>query len=234
MLSPGTLPQPRSHGVIQLSVGDLRLLAPQALTQHLLTEIMKLQRSAKACGGIVGHLVIVPASASGSNGADLAVDPRAPAAETPMARTILRYAFTMPTLVLGSPPPELEALMERRRLAGVIAWTRCGRVSATWCSGPASSTRCLHAADAPARRVDEVLIVDPPQRTVTWLGLRAGEYEPVARSGLIELGPVELAEQLDWPWRQPRRTERVPRKAQRASAASGAPQPDSDVGGGTR
>jgi hypothetical protein len=34
-----------------------------------------------------------------------------------------------------------------------------------------------------------VLIVDPEKRTADWLA-RAGEgYEPVARSGLIELGP---------------------------------------------
>ena len=47
--------------------------------------------------------------------------------------------------------------------------------------------------------VDEVLLVDPAERTVTWLALHDGEYEPVQRSGLIELGPTELAEQLDWP-----------------------------------
>jgi hypothetical protein len=50
-----------------------------------------------------------------------------------------------------------------------------------------------------AHDVDEVLIVDPTERTVTWLGLRAGEYQPVAGSELINLGPVELADQLDWP-----------------------------------
>ncbi len=50
-----------------------------------------------------------------------------------------------------------------------------------------------------AHHVDEVVIVDPAQRTVTWLGLRGGEYGPVGRSGLIELGPAELAEQLNWP-----------------------------------
>ncbi|MDX6682995.1 MAG: hypothetical protein QOG94_3034, partial [Solirubrobacteraceae bacterium] len=36
-------------------------------------------------------------------------------------------------------------------------------------------------------------------RTVTWLALHDGEYRPVERSGLIELGPTELAERLDWP-----------------------------------
>ena len=46
---------------------------------------------------------------------------------------------------------------------------------------------------------NELLIVDPAEQTVTWLGLRASEYEPVGHSGLIELGPTELAAQLHWP-----------------------------------
>ena len=50
-----------------------------------------------------------------------------------------------------------------------------------------------------AHRVDEVLIVDPQDRSVAWLALTAGEYRPVPRSGLIELGPAELSERLDWP-----------------------------------
>jgi hypothetical protein len=48
-------------------------------------------------------------------------------------------------------------------------------------------------------RVDELLIVDPAERKVVWLALCDGEYALVERSGLIELGPAELAEQLDWP-----------------------------------
>ncbi|MEY2513637.1 MAG: hypothetical protein QOJ89_995, partial [bacterium] len=47
--------------------------------------------------------------------------------------------------------------------------------------------------------VDEVLLVDPAERTVTWLALHDGAYRPVERSRLIELGPTELAERLDWP-----------------------------------
>jgi Uma2 family endonuclease len=47
--------------------------------------------------------------------------------------------------------------------------------------------------------VDEVLMVDPTERTVTWLALGESEYRPVDRSGLIELGPTELAAQIDWP-----------------------------------
>ena len=50
-----------------------------------------------------------------------------------------------------------------------------------------------------AHKVDEILIVDPAEQTVTWLGLRDGEYQPMERSALIKLGPVELAGQLDWP-----------------------------------
>ena len=173
----------------------------------------------------------------------------------------------MSTLVLGSPPPELKALLERRRRAGV------DRLDEVWQGVrhmvPAPSFEHAHVAqqlavllDGPARaagliptmhefnigesehdfrvpdgglhrpgaagvwlptaalvvevlspgdetwlklpfyaahRVDEILIVDPTGRSVTWLGLRGGEYEPVARSGLIALADSELAEQLTWP-----------------------------------
>jgi Uma2 family endonuclease len=47
--------------------------------------------------------------------------------------------------------------------------------------------------------VDEVLIVDPTDRIVTWLELRDGEHRPVPQSGLVELGSKELAERIDWP-----------------------------------
>lgn len=47
--------------------------------------------------------------------------------------------------------------------------------------------------------VDEVLILDPAERTVAWLALREGQYQPVSRSGLVELGAAELADRLDWP-----------------------------------
>ena len=49
-------------------------------------------------------------------------------------------------------------------------------------------------------RVDELLIVDPQERKVAWLRLEGdGRYEPVERSGLIELSAAELAARLDWP-----------------------------------
>ncbi len=50
-----------------------------------------------------------------------------------------------------------------------------------------------------AHSVDEVLIVDPSDRTIHWLALSGGEYREVQRSDLIELGPGELAERIDWP-----------------------------------
>jgi Uma2 family endonuclease len=50
-----------------------------------------------------------------------------------------------------------------------------------------------------AHEVDEVLIVDPGERSVSWLGLASGEYRPIERSGLIDLGAQELDERLDWP-----------------------------------
>jgi Uma2 family endonuclease len=50
-----------------------------------------------------------------------------------------------------------------------------------------------------ARKVDEVLILDPAERAVHWLGLIDGEYRPVERSNLVDLGPDQLAEQIDWP-----------------------------------
>jgi len=50
-----------------------------------------------------------------------------------------------------------------------------------------------------AHDVDEILIVDPDARTVEWLTLTAGRYEPIDRSNLIELGPASLAERIDWP-----------------------------------
>jgi Uma2 family endonuclease len=47
--------------------------------------------------------------------------------------------------------------------------------------------------------VQELLIVDPEQQTVSWLALEAGSYQHVKRSGLIELGADELAGQIEWP-----------------------------------
>jgi Uma2 family endonuclease len=50
-----------------------------------------------------------------------------------------------------------------------------------------------------AHEVDEVLIVDPAEHVVHWLGLDGDKYQPIERSTLIDLGPSALAEQIDWP-----------------------------------
>jgi hypothetical protein len=173
----------------------------------------------------------------------------------------------MPTLVLGAPPPELEALLARRRRAGVDrldeVWQgvhhmvpgpsfehahvaqqlgellgpvarAAGLVptmhefnlgesehdfrvpdgglhrpgaAGTWLATAALVVEIRSPDDETweklpfyaAHRVDEVLIIDIADRKVAWLALRGGEYEPTERSGLVELGPVALAEQLDWP-----------------------------------
>jgi Uma2 family endonuclease len=47
--------------------------------------------------------------------------------------------------------------------------------------------------------VDELLIVDPQERRVHWLGLQGREYRPLEQSALIEFSPVELADRIDWP-----------------------------------
>jgi Uma2 family endonuclease len=48
-------------------------------------------------------------------------------------------------------------------------------------------------------RVDELLIVDPADRSVTWLGLHGGEYRPIEHSGVLAMGASALTEQIDWP-----------------------------------
>jgi len=173
----------------------------------------------------------------------------------------------MATLVLGMPPPELEALLERRRRAGVDrldeVWqgvrhmvpgpsfeharisqqlaellgppARAGGLvpvmsefnlgksehdfrvpdgglhrpgaAGVWLQTAALVVEILSPGDESWQKlpfyaehhVDEVLLVDPAERTVTWLELRDSEYEPVQRSRLITLGAAELAERLDWP-----------------------------------
>lgn len=48
-------------------------------------------------------------------------------------------------------------------------------------------------------QVDELLIVDPQERSVSWLALEEGEYRPIEHSQLIALGTGELHELIDWP-----------------------------------
>lgn len=50
-----------------------------------------------------------------------------------------------------------------------------------------------------AHQIDELLIVDASKRAVDWLALDTSDYVPVARSRLIDLGPAQLSELIDWP-----------------------------------
>jgi len=50
-----------------------------------------------------------------------------------------------------------------------------------------------------AHKVDELLIVDPLERSVSWLGRDHDAYLPIQRSGLIDLAADELRERLDLP-----------------------------------
>ncbi len=51
-----------------------------------------------------------------------------------------------------------------------------------------------------AHQVEELVIIDPEQRTVEWLTLdEQSEYRSIERSRLVPLSPAELAEQIDWP-----------------------------------
>ena len=51
-----------------------------------------------------------------------------------------------------------------------------------------------------SHQVDELLVVDLKAREVHWLALTAGgEYAPTDRSTLIDSGPAELAQRIDWP-----------------------------------
>lgn len=50
-----------------------------------------------------------------------------------------------------------------------------------------------------AHHVDELLVVDPAKPSINWLGLSAGEYEPMTQSRLIDLGAAQLQTLIRWP-----------------------------------
>jgi hypothetical protein len=49
-----------------------------------------------------------------------------------------------------------------------------------------------------AHQVDEVLIVDPQERSVEWLTFAGATYEPRERSELIGVAAGELAARIEW------------------------------------
>ncbi|HUN78321.1 MAG TPA: Uma2 family endonuclease [Solirubrobacteraceae bacterium] len=50
-----------------------------------------------------------------------------------------------------------------------------------------------------AHDVQELVIVDPRERTVHWLALRDGDYEPVRHSAVLDLDVTQLTGDIDWP-----------------------------------
>ena len=50
-----------------------------------------------------------------------------------------------------------------------------------------------------AHDVNELLIVDPKTCKIDWFGLVDGQYTPIERSSLIDLGPKQLSQLIDWP-----------------------------------
>jgi Uma2 family endonuclease len=50
-----------------------------------------------------------------------------------------------------------------------------------------------------AHGVNEIVIVDPLKRAVSWLALGAGEYQLTEASALMELGAVALERQIARP-----------------------------------
>lgn len=50
-----------------------------------------------------------------------------------------------------------------------------------------------------AHHVDEVVMVDPPTRTVTWLARRGDGYEPVERSEVLDVAVADVVEAVTWP-----------------------------------
>ncbi len=49
-----------------------------------------------------------------------------------------------------------------------------------------------------AHGVQELLIVDPQEKTVSWMGLEDRQYRHLKRSRLIDLGAAELSDRIDW------------------------------------
>lgn len=50
-----------------------------------------------------------------------------------------------------------------------------------------------------AQDVEELLVVDPTQRTVQWYGRGATGFEPTDHSDLLDLAATELDAAIDWP-----------------------------------
>ena len=50
-----------------------------------------------------------------------------------------------------------------------------------------------------AHEVDEVVIVEPRDRSVRWFRREGREYEPVEHSSLLDISVADVVGQIDWP-----------------------------------
>jgi len=89
------------------------------------------------------------------------------------------------TLVLGGRPPELQAYLTRRRACGQ------DRFDEVW-KGTYHDFYAEHA-------LEEVLVVDPAQRSVRIWQLRAGGYVETGSATLLSTTARTIIDTLDWP-----------------------------------
>jgi Uma2 family endonuclease len=109
------------------------------------------------------------------------------------------------TVILGDPPKEIEELIESRRIPD-SGLHRDASDSVDVDSAPlvidvlSPDDETMEKIPFYASRgVEEVVIVDPLERRVTWLGLAGTAYVQVDRSELLDLDVAAFAAQIDWP-----------------------------------
>ena len=105
----------------------------------------------------------------------------------------------MRTVILGERPPAIEALIELRRVTGADRRDEIWDGDYHMNPAPRKRHSILQSPSTLDHGVDEVVVVDPAARTVTWLVLRDGSYEPTDRSDLLDVDVDDVAGRIDWP-----------------------------------
>ena len=116
----------------------------------------------------------------------------------------------MRTVILGERPKELEALIESRRATGADLYdevwegdesdelflpTAALVVEIVSPNDESWDTLTFYAA----HRVDEVIVVDPNDRSIVWMELAGDTYRRVEHSALLGVAVADVAAQIDWP-----------------------------------